>query len=68
MPPASVPACSSVSPKAHRRCPLAQGARKRSFCAPVPYAAMGAQPRVVWASTVIPMEVSARLSSSITRE
>ncbi len=36
VPPASVPASSSVSPKAHRRSPPAHGRRNFSFCSGVP--------------------------------
>jgi hypothetical protein len=36
VPPASVPASSSVSPKAQRRSPAAHGRRNFSFCSRVP--------------------------------
>ena len=67
VPPASVPAFGSVRPKAQSRRPVAQGARKRSYCSGVPQAASGAQPSEMCASIVIPTEVSARLISSNAR-
>jgi len=68
VPPASVPASSSVRPKAQSLLPPAMTSpRKCSFCSRVPKPTRGEHPKEMCASIVMPTEVSARLISSRAR-
>ena len=67
VPPASLPAPGSVSPKAPRARPAVRSGRKRSFCSCVPKRNTGIAPRETPASRVMATDWSTRPSSSSAR-